>query len=516
MRFVDLITLLAVPALAQLGIYEPADGKILFGAWIDTEDPKAAGNIGLGGDSPTLFNQRLGLNAPVFHMSQQLPLQISPFTQQQMTANLTMLEQTNTDAILLLTIYPNQAAANAYDLYTDADIQLLATQLDNISNPAKSGRRVMVRFAPEMNGNWFGYGQQPKRFVTEFQRIVTAVRAVTKRVAFVWAPNAANHYPFGGPLPQADLVTLDTNKDGAFDINDDPFTPYWPGADFVDWVGISLYWKGDPATGYPTHDNSVSPSDYFVQMVQGGGTAGANPMFPFYTMFAKKYNKPMMMPEGGSAYALYQTPSTTLLPAGAGQVSVEQSFWRTYLNTAFFTQFPKAKMFINFEYQKINEDSIAGQNNGITRDYRITWDPATRTAFKSDIAALGNTLQWAGPFIPGQDPLFIGSNSTAPPAPSAPAGSATAVVTTKSSASGIVFCGLAVVSSKGNRFDTPYEDIHKDLVTKDRILYAQNGLLMMLERNMATKRSPESWQLSREIFNVIFTCEERCYDAVLE
>ncbi|KAJ3062455.1 putative tRNA threonylcarbamoyladenosine biosynthesis protein kae1 [Podochytrium sp. JEL0797] len=66
------------------------------------------------------------------------------------------------------------------------------------------------------------------------------------------------------------------------------------------------------------------------------------------------------------------------------------------------------------------------------------------------------------------------------------------------------------------RFDTPYEDIHKDLVTKDRNLYAQNGLLMMLERNMATKRSPESWQLSREIFNVIFTCEERCYDAVLE
>ncbi|KAI8829356.1 Ssu72-domain-containing protein [Chytriomyces cf. hyalinus JEL632] len=64
-------------------------------------------------------------------------------------------------------------------------------------------------------------------------------------------------------------------------------------------------------------------------------------------------------------------------------------------------------------------------------------------------------------------------------------------------------------------FGTEYEVIHRDLVSKDRA-YTQNGLLTMLERNIKTKRAPESWQDCRKIFNVIFTCEERCYDAVLE
>ncbi|ORY48557.1 Ssu72-domain-containing protein [Rhizoclosmatium globosum] len=65
-------------------------------------------------------------------------------------------------------------------------------------------------------------------------------------------------------------------------------------------------------------------------------------------------------------------------------------------------------------------------------------------------------------------------------------------------------------------FGTPYQSIQTDLIAKDKNLYIQNRVLEMLERNVKTKLAPESWQDSREIFNVIFTCEERCYDAVLE
>ncbi|KAI9344253.1 glycoside hydrolase superfamily [Obelidium mucronatum] len=430
----------------------PQDGKVLFGAWVDSEDPRiaaATGLNGVGGDSPLLFNRRLGNNAAVFHKSQTLPLGISAFDNTEMTANLTLLEETNTDAIFMLTVK-------------------LAIQLDNISNPSKSGRRVMLRFAPEMNGKlvclWEQAGTFCSRFekkiinhlgnlthffffLPEYRRIADAIRAVTNRVSFVWAPNAANLYPFGSVLPDAEVSTLDTNKNGVVDFEDDPFTPYWPGDDYVDWVGISMYWKGNPNVSTPPRDNSVCPPDYWEQMVQGGGTSGANPKFPFYDMFAKGHNKPLVMPEGGAAFALTQGSSSTPLPVGAGQVNIAQTFWRSYLNTRFFAKYPKAKMFINFEYIKAQEDPVYGQANGVTRDYRITWDPSTVAALKTDLAALGSAIQWAVPFVPGQDPLSIGGGQSNPNGgtvrPTTGGGGGTsAPATTKSSSVGSVTRGV--------------------------------------------------------------------------
>ncbi|KAI9344252.1 glycoside hydrolase superfamily [Obelidium mucronatum] len=339
---------------AYAALYEPADGQVILGAWVDTEAPKTVAGIGLGGDSPAAFNRRLGKSAGVFHLAQTLPLGISP------------------------------ASLNPFDLYTDADIKKLATQLDNISDPAKSGRRVMLRFAPEMNGNWFSYGNKPARFVKEYKRIVDAVRAVTKRVSFVWAPNAAKQLPIWSYF------------------GDDPFTPYWPGADYVDWVGLSLYWKGDAGTGTPPHDNSANPANYWEQMVQGGsGAVLPNPAFPFYDMFAKKYNKPLMMPEGGAAFAISQGPSNVTLSEGVGRTAILKAFWSSYLNA--LTKFPKAKMFVNFEFVKILEDPVPGNavNNGVNRDFRITWDASTLAAFKGGYVGSWKCCSVGGPVYSG-------------------------------------------------------------------------------------------------------------------
>lgn len=46
--------------------------------------------------------------------------------------------------------------------------------------------------------------------------------------------------------------------------------------------------------------------------------------------------------------------------------------------------------------------------------------------------------------------------------------------------------------------------------------YTQNGLLHMLDRNRRIKQKPEKFQLSAHQFDVIFTCEERVYDQVVE
>ncbi|TVU26694.1 hypothetical protein EJB05_29250 [Eragrostis curvula] len=67
-------------------------------------------------------------------------------------------------------------------------------------------------------------------------------------------------------------------------------------------------------------------------------------------------------------------------------------------------------------------------------------------------------------------------------------------------------------------FGTPYRAIYDDLRRKDPDLYTRNGLLPMLKRNIAIKTAPQRWQENADDgpFDVVFTFEERVFDAVLE
>uniref|UniRef100_A0A8C6E9C5 RNA polymerase II subunit A C-terminal domain phosphatase SSU72 n=1 Tax=Moschus moschiferus TaxID=68415 RepID=A0A8C6E9C5_MOSMO len=65
-------------------------------------------------------------------------------------------------------------------------------------------------------------------------------------------------------------------------------------------------------------------------------------------------------------------------------------------------------------------------------------------------------------------------------------------------------------------FSTTYEQMHKDLMSKDRERYTSNGILHILGRNERIKPRPERFQECRDRFDVIFTCEESVYDRVVE
>ncbi|KAG5421013.1 SSU72 [Candida metapsilosis] len=68
-------------------------------------------------------------------------------------------------------------------------------------------------------------------------------------------------------------------------------------------------------------------------------------------------------------------------------------------------------------------------------------------------------------------------------------------------------------------FGTPYETILEELNKQNaKRLYESNGVLHMLERNKSVKAAPEKWQENAYAgkFDLVITCEERCFDSVLE
>jgi beta-mannanase len=103
---------------------------------------------------------------------------------------------------------------------------------------AKSyGKELMVRFAHEMNGTWYPWARSAS-YVPAWQRIVNIFREEgATNVKFVWAPNV--------------------DRTGSM-----PFTGYFPGESYVDYIGLDGYNFGDTSGNSWSTLESVFSASY--------------------------------------------------------------------------------------------------------------------------------------------------------------------------------------------------------------------------------------------------------------
>ena len=96
---------------------------------------------------------------------------------------------------------------------------------------------IAISFGHEMNGNWYPWGTSQStaaQFVAAWRHIHNLfIQAGASNVIWVWNPNVI------GPVAQTQLE------------------PFWPGASYVDWVGITGYF---PTTGPDTFDGIYGPT----------------------------------------------------------------------------------------------------------------------------------------------------------------------------------------------------------------------------------------------------------------
>jgi Glycosyl hydrolase family 26 len=270
-------------------------------------------------------------------------------------------------AVLVATLEPWEGLAAV----TDAS---LAALVDRLAAYGRDNVPTIVRFAHEMNGSWYPWGEDPAAYVAAFRRVADAIHAGAPTAAVLWAPNQGDGYPYVGGKYEvkrgsAAAKLLDTNRNGRVDGADDPYAPYWPGDAYVDWVGMSLYHWG---TAYPWGANVVPTAGKFAGLLTGATTTSAR-VPDFYADYADRYQKPLAIVETAALYrpAGKGAPASAIKLAWLGQV----------ISPATLTRFPRLRLVNWFEWKK-NEAEV-----GDVVDWRISADPKLRTAF---LAAVTN------------------------------------------------------------------------------------------------------------------------------
>jgi beta-mannanase len=348
-------------AVNSLAALVPGNG-VYFGVNLDWDN-----------DSPAGYTERLGHAPAVYVLFAEFPLSEDALGYVSHIAD----EVKALNGMLMLTLEPQ----SGLDAVTPESARTLGGQLHDLN---ARGVPLYLRFAHEMNGSWYPWSQDPTGYIRAFREVAAAVHAQAPLTAMVWAPNYGGGYPFlGGSHAVKEgsqaYALLDTNGDGRLTMLDDPYAPYYPGDDAVDWVGMSLYHWG---SAYPWGENELPETGKFVAQLTGtyDGLGGDESGVPdFYGDYAVGHGKPLAITETAAFYATGVT--------GDSESEIKKLWWSQVLDANLTSTFPNLKMINWFEWRKF-ESEVGGEV-----DWTVTRNPELRAAFQ---AALPSYLRFAG------------------------------------------------------------------------------------------------------------------------
>jgi len=243
------------------------------------------------------------------------------------------------------------------------DAEDLVASLAEIAKP--TGARFWLSFAPGMNTSWVAWGQQPAEYRAAFATVADVVHDRLPEAGMLWSPFWGGDYPFGATAG-ALSAELDTNSDGVFDGADDPYTPYYPGDELVDAVGLALY---QDTTGGGEPANAVPQTDEFVSRLTGAdGTAP-----DFYGSFVSA-QRPLIIETGA-----FYSPAA----GGADELEIKRTWWRQIDAAVHSSALPELKAVVWRD---------TSTTRGAVGETVIDWSislgaPDVRRAFMSDLAS---------------------------------------------------------------------------------------------------------------------------------
>lgn len=223
----------------------------------------------------------------------------------------------------------------------------------------------------------------------------------------LWSPNIGAGYPFGGGLVSLptlandpiNFALLDTNNDGEINQLDDPYLPFYPGDDVVDWVGISVYniFRNGGQT-MPVANNVLTDPGSPETLFAAGNLS-------FYPRFVTQKSKPFILSETGSA-VVANDPSPLVAPAvtvpftAASEVAIKQSWWTGIFVSSVMA--PANTLLSGLRgavwFEEIKIETSYDNSRTVLRDYRATFAPLVAAALASDLSKLGSKVTAGGKF----------------------------------------------------------------------------------------------------------------------